>query len=534
MARAWPGLARRVRDISRRAFYVDLAIAVVVLLLQTTLALTVTEAGGTTPDAVGWLLLTAAALPLPCRRRAPLVTLGLVLTVTVPYHAMGNVHVAGTAAALLALYTVAAAGPPLRTVICVTVVLSVVTVAMLLTPEHDAEVSGDILRSLGWVLVAPAFGEMVRVHRRYIAAVVERAERAERTREEEAARRVTEERLRIARDLHDLLAHSITLIGVQTSVAAHVLIADPDKLDRDTIAAALDGIADTCREARAELRTTLGVLRGDEQGAGDSLDPLPRLDGLPDLVRIARSAGAEVVLAVEDGLVETEAGAGGAGGAVETAGTAGPAGNGGRLAVGAGDGSRLPVGPGGGSGLAFGPGGGGGAGAGHGSRAGSGPGFGDGDGPGFGFGGGDTRTGSGTSDTVPVAGDAGSVTGTRTRAERVAVPAAVGAAAYRIVQESLTNAVRHAGPDVSIRVAAHIERTGPARALRITVTDSGPGPGAHPEPEAPAGGGFGIAGMRERARTVGGTLKAGARPGGGFMVTAVLPLDGRSRLEDPS
>ncbi|MBH5334769.1 sensor histidine kinase [Streptomyces pactum] len=504
MARAWPGLARRVRDISRRAFYVDLAIAVVVLLLQTTLALTVTEAGGTTPDAVGWLLLTAAALPLPCRRRAPLVTLGLVLTVTVPYHAMGNVHVAGTAAALLALYTVAAAGPPLRTVICVTVVLSVVTVAMLLTPEHDAEVSGDILRSLGWVLVAPAFGEMVRVHRRYIAAVVERAERAERTREEEAARRVTEERLRIARDLHDLLAHSITLIGVQTSVAAHVLIADPDKLDRDTIAAALDGIADTCREARAELRTTLGVLRGDEQGAGDSLDPLPRLDGLPDLVRIARSAGAEVVLAVE------------------TAGTAGPAGNGGRLPVGAGDGSRLPVGPGGGPGLALGPGGGGG------------PGDGSGFGDGPGLGGGDTRTGSGTPDTVPAAGGTGSVTGTRTRAERVAVPAAVGAAAYRIVQESLTNAVRHAGPDVSIRVAAHIERTGPARALRITVTDSGPGPGAHPEPEAPAGGGFGIAGMRERARTVGGTLKAGARPGGGFMVTAVLPLDGRSRLEDPS
>ncbi|MFH8369006.1 sensor histidine kinase [Streptomyces sp. NPDC018031] len=453
----------------RRSFRVDLAIAVLVLLVQTVLALTVAETGGVRPDALGWLLLTAAALPLPWRRRAPLITLALVMVTIVPYHAMGNVHIAGTCAALLALYSLAAAGPPLRTVVCVAVVMVVVAVAMILTPEHGAAVEADLLRSLGWVLAFPAFGEMVRVHRRYIAAVVERAERAERTREEEAARRVTEERLRIARDLHDLLAHSITLIGVQTSVAAHVLIADPEKLDRDTIAAALDGIADTCREARSELRTTLGVLRGGDAGQADSLDPLPRLDGLFDLARIARSAGAQVVLAVQPGLLGADA--------PEAAGG--------------------PAGP---PGAAVDP------------PGGSVPG----------------RTGrGGTGPAGP-----GSTGVTRAGAAPVAVPAAVGAAAYRIVQESLTNAVRHAGPEVRVRVAVHLDGTGAARALRVTVTDGGRVPGAHTAPEAPAGGGFGIAGMRERARTIGGTLETAAHPHGGFTVTALLPLDGRLPLED--
>ena len=145
-----------------------------------------------------------------------------------------------------------------------------------------------MLQSAGWIVAVAVVGEVVRMHRNYVAAIVERAERAERTREEEAARRVAEERLRIARDLHDLLAHTITLIGVQTSVAAHVLVADPDRLDRTAVAGALDTIADTCREARAELRTTLRVLRADGDG------PLPDLAGIPSLARAAEAAGAQV------------------------------------------------------------------------------------------------------------------------------------------------------------------------------------------------------------------------------------------------
>ncbi|NEC06583.1 ATP-binding protein, partial [Streptomyces sp. SID7909] len=92
---------------------------------------------------------------------------------------------------------------------------------------------------------------------------------------------------------------------------------------------------------------------------------------------------------------------------------------------------------------------------------------------------------------------------------------AIGAAAYRIVQESLTNAVRHAGAGVRVRVVV-----APAGgALRVTVTDDGTGPA-----EDGAGSGFGIVGMRERARSTGGTLTAGPRPGGGFEVSALLPL----------
>jgi signal transduction histidine kinase len=91
----------------------------------------------------------------------------------------------------------------------------------------------------------------------------------------------------------------------------------------------------------------------------------------------------------------------------------------------------------------------------------------------------------------------------------------VGAAAYRIVQEALTNAVRHAGPEPAVRVELYEERG----ALRLSVTDDGTGlaPGA-------GSSGFGLVGMRERARSVGGTLDAGPRTGGGFEVSAVLPI----------
>ncbi|WP_431044537.1 sensor histidine kinase [Streptomyces sp. P1-3] len=390
----------------------DAVLAAAVLTLQCVLASVLPESEGHRPGILGWLLLVASATALVERRRSPmLVTVAVVLLVG-PYHAMDNVHLAVVPAGMVAVFTLAVIGPPLRAYLTVGTVIGIMVTTMATGETPHAGV--DMLRSSGWVLAVVVLGDAVRIHRRYIAAIVERAERAERTREEEAARRVAEERLRIARDLHDLLAHSITLIGVQTSVAAHVLIADPERLDRAALATALDGIADTCRDARAELRTTLRVLRAGDAPGGDGRDPLPHLDGLPDLATTARAAGAEVDLAV------------------------------------------LPGDP-----------------------------------------------------------------------EPAPVPAAVGAATYRIVQESLTNAVRHAGPDVRIRV--RVERTLPPGALRVTVTDTGPG---HGPAEQPTGGGFGIAGMRERARSVGGTLDAGPHETGGFQVTALLPLDAGSHHEE--
>ncbi|MER0245839.1 histidine kinase, partial [Streptomyces sp. HSW2009] len=363
----------------------DVALAVVVLAVQTALAISVTN-DGSRPDLFGWILLVVSALALVSRRTAPTVTTVVVVLAVGPYHSLDYAHLATVPAGIVALYALAVGAPARRSLWALAIIVAVMAVVMSNSPDHQA--LGEMLRSSGWLLAVVVIGIALRTHRNYVAAIVERAERAERTREEEAARRVAEERLRIARDLHDLLAHSITLIGVQTSVAAHVLVADPDRLDRDAVSKALDSIADTCRAARAELRTTLQVLRaGEAEPAPDATRPPPGLAGLPDLARSAEMAGARVTLEL---------------------------------------------------------------------------------------------------DLAP-----------DTAAE---IAPAVGAAAYRIVQEALTNAVRHAGPDV--RTVATVRRVSlpwaEGEALNVTVCDDGPvlaaGParpaaGRRERPADPMGGG---------------------------------------------
>ncbi len=375
----------------------DAVLAAVLLGVAVCLALFTDE--GRRPDAVGWTLLVAAHVPIVWRRRHPLLVLVALFALVGPYHAMDNNHSAVGPASYVALYTLAVTGRPLRTVVTGVAVLTASVSIMLTVNTHQAL---ELIRISGWVIAILFCGIDVRYYRQYVASIVERAERAERTREEEARRRVAEERLRVARDLHDLLAHSITLIGVQTSVAAHVLTADPERLDRAAVAEALDDIAATCRSARGELRTTLEVLRAQDAAAvPDARGPLPGLRGLSDLAESARLAGAHVDLSVD-------------------------------------------------------------------------------------------------ADEVPPA---------------------VGAAVYRITQEALTNVVRHAGPKPSVLVEVH---AGPG-ALRLSVTDDGTGPDPAGTP------GFGLVGMRERARSVGGTLDAGPREDtDGFEVTAVLPTPAAS------
>ncbi|MEU2719270.1 histidine kinase [Streptomyces smyrnaeus] len=396
----------------------DVLLALAVCTVQTVLVLAAPPTDGRFPTPLGWALLTCSGALLAVRRRAPWLTvLGIMLCIG-PYHAQDYVHTAAVPGALIALYSMAVAGPPLRSFATLGTIVGVM--ATIMGSAGRTHELSEMLRSSGWIVVCVLFGETVRIHRNYLAAVVERAERAERTREEEAARRVAQERLRIARDLHDLLAHSITLIGVQTSVAAHVLMADPERLDRQAVAKSLEGISETCRGARAELRTTLEVLRA---GDADGMEPLPGLSGLPDLARAACDAGAHVELSVHDS------------------------------------------------------------------------------------------------------------------AHALAPAPAVGAAAYRIVQEALTNAVRHAGASVCVR--AVVEAVGGA--LRVSVVDDGGGDAAAATGEAAAGeeaaggpGGFGIAGMRERARSVGGSLEVGSRaPRPGFAVTALLPARPSSSVAAP-
>ena len=136
--------------------------------------------------------------------------------------------------------------------------------------------------------VAAALGDATRNRRAYVAEVERRAVEAERTREEEAARRVDEERLRIARELHDVTAHSLSIIAVQSGAAAHVIDSDPA-----AARAALEAIRHTSKDALDELRAMLGVLRA----PGDSdapLAPVPGLARIGELVAPLRGRGLHV------------------------------------------------------------------------------------------------------------------------------------------------------------------------------------------------------------------------------------------------
>ncbi|MFD5393816.1 sensor histidine kinase [Streptomyces sp. NPDC127097] len=138
--------------------------------------------------------------------------------------------------------------------------------------------------------LAVASGDAIRSRRQLLTSALERAERAERTREEEARRRVTEERLRIARELHDVLAHHITLVNAQAGVAHHLMRADPEHAYQ-----ALERIRDTSRSALDELRATVGLLRyGDDPAAPH--EPAPGLADLDALLGSFRHSGLAVTL----------------------------------------------------------------------------------------------------------------------------------------------------------------------------------------------------------------------------------------------
>ncbi|WP_217913947.1 sensor histidine kinase [Miltoncostaea marina] len=251
--------------------------------------------------------------------------------------------------------------------------------------------SAEALVGVGtWLVITLTAAEVVRGAR-------ERRAARERAAEEAARRRADEVRLELARDLHDVLAHSLSLINVQAGVALHLIDERPQQA-RTALAAIKEASGDALREVRA----TLGALRG--RGDGPPRAPAPSLSRLGELVGGASEAGPRV--------------------------------------------------------------------------------------------------------EVEVAGD------------RRPLPAGVDQAAFRIVQEALTNVRRHAG---AARAVVRLDYGG--RELTVTVDDDGRGPAGG---AATAPGGAGIAGMRERAAALGGALEAGARPGGGFRVRARLPLDGAS------
>jgi signal transduction histidine kinase len=346
-------------------------------------------------DALGYLLLLLGPLALVFRRRWPLGVLAAAMAVSLAYSARTYPEGGTGFTAFVALYTVAVHEQRRWLVAAATAFSVALAVTMEVVFYGTTMIEGEPLYVAVVILSASWLGEAVRSRRAYVAELRNRAELAERTREEEARRRVDEERLRIARELHDVVSHSIGVISVQAGVAAHLLERRPDKAGK-----ALATIRQASDEALGELHAMLGVLRQPD-GQDAPLTPEPGLAQLGALVAQAEGAGLQVAVAVDDGL------------------------------------QRLPP--------------------------------------------------------------------------------ALDLACYRIVQESLTNVVRHAhARHATVTVTA-------GDALVVTVDDDGAGAAA-PGSGTSNGAGQGIVGMRERARALGGTLEAGPRREGGFRVRASLPV----------
>jgi signal transduction histidine kinase len=342
------------------------------------------------PGLLGYLLLAVSGLVLLARRRRPPAVFATTVALSLAYYAADYPDGPASLALYVALYTLTAQGDGHRSLQLATAGVTALTVGWLLTAQlQPFGVAGWLLFRIGTAVMAAALGESVRTRRVLAAEALERAERAERTREQEARRRVDAERLRIARDVHDTVAHAIAVINVQAGVTAHVLDRRPQQA-RETLVT----IAQTSARALGELRAILGVLRDPDDGDA----PAPGLRRVEELAGIARQAGLDVE--VEVGAPPRE------------------------------------------------------------------------------------------------------------------LPSAVDQAAYRIVQEAITNVIRHAG---RARVLVSVSY-GPG-GLELRVADDGRGPSGD------AGRvGRGIVGMRERAGLLGGELTAGPRPGGGYQVRARLPL----------
>jgi signal transduction histidine kinase len=343
-------------------------------------------------DAWAYLLLAGGAAALLFRLRWPLGVLAVTVACALAYAARNYPEGPSSLAIFPALWTVAITVPR-RQAWLAAVATAVAVAAAEMVFYGDTMFDGEPLYAAVTVFAAMWWGEAVRVRRAYVAELRDRAERAERTREEEARRRVDEERMRIARELHDVVSHTIGVISVQAGVAAHLLHRRPEQA-ADSLAA----IRQASDEALGELHAMLGVLRGGDDGRAP-LAPAPGLAELDALVAQAAGAGVEVRVVVQ------------------------------------GEPRRLPP--------------------------------------------------------------------------------AVDLACYRVVQESLTNVVRHAGASrAEVTVSHH------GGGVVVEVVDDGSGRAG----PASAGSGQGIVGMRERARALGGTLEAGPRPQGGFRVRASLPL----------
>ncbi|MFF2852247.1 sensor histidine kinase [Streptomyces sp. NPDC058001] len=264
-----------------RSGVTDCAIAVGVAAILVVTGLS-GQHSGTNLDLLGYALLTIGGLTLAARRRAPVAVLAVTGLCAVGYQAAG--FDVPAVAYLFAVYAAVRAGHRTVTVAASVTMLAALPLAALASGLHDtgeafARARGAL--ELAWLIAAGAAGEALRQAER-------RADEAERTREETARHRADEERLHIARELHDSLTHQISIIKVQAEVAVHVA-----RKRGEQVPDALLVIQEAGREATRELRATLGALRDDDT------TPPRGLDHVPELVERARGIGLDATLTIE-------------------------------------------------------------------------------------------------------------------------------------------------------------------------------------------------------------------------------------------
>jgi signal transduction histidine kinase len=342
---------------------------------------------------LGCALVLLHTLPLVARRRFPGTVLVLVVASGLAFAVLDLPPDILGVAILVAVYSVAAYGD--RWVALAGLAVAEAGLAAIqLTPGRTGAVT--LVINMGVVAATWLLGHFAHNYRAYAAGLEEQTAELERAREELARRAVVEERLRLARELHDVVAHAMSVIAVQSGVGAHVAKTQPKEA-----AKALAAIEATSRSALEELRRLLGVLRQEDEPQGE-LAPVPGLGDLDGLLAEVAKAGLTVRLQVE--------------------------------------GTPTPL------------------------------------------------------------------------------PAGVDLSAYRIVQEALTNVVKHAGPARAQVVVGYRDQD-----VRVEVTDDGRGTVTSVS-DGRAGTGHGLIGMRERVQVFGGDLEVGPCPDGGFRVAARLPL----------
>jgi len=229
-----------------------------------------------------------ACLALAARNRWPVAVLAVVTAAVFVVTACTTTRTAALVAVLLALYTVAVRTGRRTSFISWGAAAAALLVSTAFSPR-DGSVGAEILSLLAWTALAVAVGDSVRNRRSYIASVEERALRAEDALHDEARRQVAEERLRIARELHDVVAHHMAVVTVQAGVASHLIATEPD-----AAAAALEHIKRAGRTVLDELSGIMSVLRDPNETTTSA--PSPGLDQLGELIDSFKASGLTVAL----------------------------------------------------------------------------------------------------------------------------------------------------------------------------------------------------------------------------------------------